>query len=596
MKEKQPALVVAAAIAETAKTVGRAYVFTSASKAILQQENASVEIAKNKFAEFACADCGTSFDALNELASPFCFCCGSENVQKKEVKASQHIHPDSELISVTCSACASINVTHAAIAKAAKNNMHCSVCGTPLVSLSVEKAEEEKPEGDEVSVDDMDTLDVDEATNLNADKEGYPGNESDTGEMMLSESEDDKDEDLLDEEEEAGDVPEALKEHQFEKKDEEESDAEEDKEEDKEEEEKEEEESAEGTDIPEDLHDELPEGHGEPAKPEAENLNVEHPAGGEAKGGGEPEHLHSELPTQPVKEGGSVKKAKVKADSEVLDTNDAGESDDVEDINMGDMVNDDVEELSIIAMGSKILLASGPYVFASLDETNAGDNKDIFQTTQFQKAVIASLKIDGAKKTMEAFKFSPVIVKANIAKHVQKLVDQKLKAEGVALAKLRETLTADFKQSLDIAVVGLNKSFWKGVQNPLKAALVRELSTLGIRGAEKVVNQLFEQQGVTYASTLIEQATKILSKSKEMRNELATVLDMANSVVGAEGDEDEEDIDGLDTLEASLKPLSPEKADALRREKRELQDVSSTGPSSKVRQIIGGSKEPLFMQ
>lgn len=567
MKIKQPALVVAAALAEVTKKVGRAYVFTSLSKTILQQENASAAIAQHKFAEFACADCGTVFDGLSEVAAPFCFCCGSEKVQKKEVKASQHIHPDSELVSITCSACASINVTHAEIAKTAKNSIHCSACGTQLMHITVEKAD---GEGD-VSVDDMDTLDVDEATDLGTGEPG--GDTGDTGEMMLSESEDTSDKgeeadgDSVDEgEEEEGDSADS----DFDEGDEVIAE--------------------EGEEEAEDLHDELPSDlpTGKSETDDAEDLHDELPSGGEPKGG-DSENLNDQLPTQPVKEGGSAKK--VKADAEVLDTNDAGDSDNVEDIDMTDMVSDNVEEMSIIAMGNKILLASGPYVFASLSEEQAGDNKDIFQTAQFQKAIIASLKIDGAKKTMEAFNFSPVIVKANIAKHVDKLVSQKLSEKAAELDKLRDTLTADFKQSLDIAAVGLNKSFWKGVQNPLKAALTKELSNLGLRNPEKLVARIFEQHGLAYASTLIEQSTQLLTKTKDSRNELSTVLDMTNSVVTAENEEEEdEDMEGLDTLEAALKPVSKERAAAL---KRELHGPSSRS-QSRVQEILGSSDEPLF--
>lgn len=503
--EKQPSLKVAAAVAETAKKVGGAYVFSSTSKSILREENASEIIAGNKFAEFACADCGTEFAAL-EATSPFCIVCGSLHVKKGKEKA-QSIHKDSELVSITCGACNSLSIVHNEISSAAKGGLHCASCGTELMSLTV-KAADEVPTDDEVDVDDLDVLDVDD----NADDVEATGEEEEKEEKEESE----------DTHEERPSMDMSADE------------------EDKKEEEKEE---------SEDTHEERPETDMDTAADEGDE---------ERDDDGKEESEDKE------------EKKEDESNADEMPMNDYAE-----DVDMVDMVDEDnIDEMAIVNMSGAIHIAAGPHLVARLTQEKAGDNKDIFNTKQFQSAIIASLKDHGLAKTIETFGFEPIKVKANVKKHVAKLVKAGVEKEAADLKTLRETNAKAWNQALDIAAVGLNKSFWKGVQNPLKAALVRELSMVGVKGAEKIVAAIFEKNGLEYSAVLIKQAQELLAKSQEMRNELAEVLNMTGVLASDDDDEDDGDA-GEEEESTPAVPVSEEKATKLKDEKRRGSEVSS---------------------
>jgi hypothetical protein len=539
-EQKKPSLEVAAAVAVAAKQIGGAYVYASLSKGILREENASAVIAKNEFAEFACADCGTEFQALAAL-KPHCITCGTltRKVEGKE-KVQAKIHPDTELVSITCNACNTVNITHEKVLSSigASNNPHCTSCGTEL-AVSVVKADDALPEDDEVTVDDL--------------------------EVSTDGEDDDKEESAKDEEKKDDKEKSAEGEKKDEKKDDAEKSAESKDDEKKDDKEK----SAEG----EDKKDE--EEKSEPHCAEEEKKDDEEKSGEHndvSKDPREAEHLVDELP-------GSGDKAVADADEMM------------EEVDMTDMLDDEnLEEMSVIARSGAVMLASGPYIFAELKVENAGENRDIFESAEFRKAIVDSLRKEGHAKTMAAFKFSPVKVKASLKKHVAKVIAKKVSEAAAALKQQQKELSANFKQSLDIAAVGLQKSFWAKRINPLKAALITELATLGMRNPERLVTRLFDQQGLAYTAALIAQAEELMAKSPEMRNEIASVLDMTQSVI-ASGDDDESESDEATVL-SGAKELSEGDTTKLRREKSA--SVASVSKQSVLANVLGDDANDLF--
>lgn len=513
---KQPSLEVAASVAEAAKKTGGAYVFSSLSKSILREENASAIIQGNKFAEFACADCGTEFAAL-EATSPFCITCGSEHVRKGAEKA-QSIHPDSDLVSVTCTACNSINITHSEISSAAKGGLHCASCGTELMNLQV-KAGDETPADDEVSAEDLDVVDVDEESAADDKKD----------EKKEEKSEDKKDD----------------------KKEEKSEDKKEDKKEEK----------------SDDTHDTAPEmsaGKDEDKKEEKSEDKKDDKKDEkkeEKSEGKDPGSKDREVEKSDDKKEDKKDDKKDEANADEMPYND----EEAEDVDMVDMVDEDnVNEMALVSMAGHYVIMANLQSIAKLSEETAGDNKDVFNTKQFQEAILGSLQKDGLRKTIAAFKFVPLKVKARVKKHVAKLVQAGVEEKGASLKDQQTNLSKAWKQSVDIAATGINKKFFKGVANPLAQALVSELTTMGVKGAEKIVSRLFEKSGMEYSAALIKQAEVLLAKSQEMRDELADVLNITGVLAA------EEDLDGEDNLGdemSAVTAVTEEKAQQIMKEK-----------------------------
>ena len=157
-----PSLEKAAAFAELSKKHGGLFVFATRSAKLLSHENASAEIAKHKFAEHACADCGTHFEMVKAGAmQPFCITCGSEHV-KVLAEVKPKVPSDSELASVSCSCCGTKTVIRPELASVA-GSIHCTACGTAMtLKKATADVEIDGQDSSVVDADDLDLIDLED--------------------------------------------------------------------------------------------------------------------------------------------------------------------------------------------------------------------------------------------------------------------------------------------------------------------------------------------------------------------------------------------------------------------------------------------------
>lgn len=85
-------------------------------------------------------------------------------------------------------------------------------------------------------------------------------------------------------------------------------------------------------------------------------------------------------------------------------------------------------------------------------------------------------------------------------------------------------LTEDMRQSLSIALCGLNRGFF--TNNPLRSTLKAKILASGVTEdeAESVLDEAFEESGDDYVEALREETSKIMQKSQDVRNELAHTI------------------------------------------------------------------------
>jgi hypothetical protein len=111
-----------------------------------------------------------------------------------------------------------------------------------------------------------------------------------------------------------------------------------------------------------------------------------------------------------------------------------------------------------------------------------------------------------------------------------------------------------------------------------------------------MVTRIFDQQGLAYTAAIVEQAEELMKKTPEMRSELASVLDITQSVL-AEDDGDEDDKEGKDSDEATVlsaaKPLSETASEALKKEKSKSSSQGN-GRKSTIATILGDDTD-LFV-
>lgn len=157
----------AAVIASAAKDHGGMFVFATLDSNLIQSKDASSVIAKFKYHEHSCADCGSSFAAPVVAGLQYhCVSCGSGKVEASAKEVKPVIASDDSLSLVDCSSCGTHNVTHKSVV-ASVNQLNCTTCGHTMNFKATAGSDED--------LDDMDTVDIEgdeDATDETAANDG----------------------------------------------------------------------------------------------------------------------------------------------------------------------------------------------------------------------------------------------------------------------------------------------------------------------------------------------------------------------------------------------------------------------------------------
>ncbi len=220
-----------------------------------------------------------------------------------------------------------------------------------------------------------------------------------------------------------------------------------------------------------------------------------------------------------------------------------------------------VEELSFAWVGNTLGLVTASFqVVATQTEADAGTHADIRTTAEFARAAALAIKKDGLKKACAALGFKAVKAKMPIARIVKAAVEKELASKAAELTAKLESVHQDFSQATEISAAGFAKNFWKNASDPLKSALITELSTLGIKNPNKLVDRVWALHAAKTMASILDKAKELSKTSVTARNELASALDMTNYVptktkVHAEAEEEDtepEDEDDDTTVESRL--------------------------------------------
>ncbi len=212
-----------------------------------------------------------------------------------------------------------------------------------------------------------------------------------------------------------------------------------------------------------------------------------------------------------------------------------------------DSATDDVAFATVanvvhVLKSNRIIASMGP---ASARKVGMSD---LYTSEQFQDVVEASLQKKGLRKGLVQAGFVLAKVKVTAAsKATAKVVEAKVKSQINAKMEALARRDAALDQSMAIAAVGINRQFFKGTQNELKAALETQLNQMGVRGASRLIRAAFAEHGVSYAKSLVTLAQKISAMPEDVRNHYAEALDLTND---EDFDDADMEMDEMDDVEA----------------------------------------------
>lgn len=202
-----------------------------------------------------------------------------------------------------------------------------------------------------------------------------------------------------------------------------------------------------------------------------------------------------------------------------------------------DGADDEPDDVVFANIGTSVKVIKANRIIASMNKkvaTKAGC-ADVYLGESFQEVAAVEMSKHGVRAGLKKMGFVLASVNLGRAEVLNKRVEVKANKLTAAVRAQVQSETKALEQCLAIAAVGINKSYFKDTRNELRAALEAELEAAGVRGAKKLIANVFATKGIDYSKSILTVATKLSALSEDVRNQHAAALDM----VGDEGMDDE---------------------------------------------------------
>lgn len=494
------------AIAAAVKVVTRgnaAFVLASNTENLPKNETEITAcLAQHKYAKFGCVACGTSMVSQASV-HPRCITCGGaqESVKKLEDDVKATVTAKTNLATIHCSACQASTILEEAVAtaiissagdKSSPTPIHCSTCGEPLV-VSAEAGEVTPGNSVPDTLDpaanndpqSLATPDTPPEPKVTADAVTADADEmGDVGELELD---DDIDLDNLGSMEDDGDDL-ALETDEFDQ-------------------------PVEAGDVGTMAVPGTPAPVGDFAQPEPDD------AGG----------FTMATTDFPVSDGAPQMTADVNdVENDVPEDPDFAIADGTDGDALVDALDvDDTEQaLAFVKANNRLVAMKGHLSIASLSKNSKTQNASLVDSPALVAATQAAIATDGLRKGLTAMGFTlikvPVTSEATVSRKVQ------------AAAQKAEAVTANekklFAESIALAAAGLARGMWRGVENPLRAAMESELERAGVERPSRVVSEVFASAGIPYTEALVTVANRLTKMTAAARKDFAEMLNMTSAV------------------------------------------------------------------
>jgi hypothetical protein len=207
-----------------------------------------------------------------------------------------------------------------------------------------------------------------------------------------------------------------------------------------------------------------------------------------------------------------------------------------------DGADDEGDDVVFANIGTSVKVIKANRIVASMSKKVAvkAGHSDVYLGEQFQEVTTVEMSKHGLRAGLKKMGF--VLASVNLGR--AEVLNKRVEAKANKLtAAVRSQVVAENKaleQCMAIAAVGVNKGYFKDTRNELRAALEAELEAAGVRGAKRLVANVFATKGIDYSKSIITVAKKLSALSEDVRNQHAAALDM----VGDEGIDDESDLMG----------------------------------------------------
>ena len=177
-----------------------------------------------------------------------------------------------------------------------------------------------------------------------------------------------------------------------------------------------------------------------------------------------------------------------------------------------------------------VLVKGSPVAVIKLsDQPRPDEISDLFTKDDYAHNVAQAMIQCGAKEVLNQVKARYFVNKVDESAIAARMAD-KVRAEMEAeyqgkSASMRE----EFKSCIAVVLAGMNKNFFKDVDNPLKGSLYNKMKEIGVANPDQIIETAFADAADPYFDIVLTKAIDFMSKSPEAREEIAKAIGGSNT-------------------------------------------------------------------
>lgn len=160
--------------------------------------------------------------------------------------------------------------------------------------------------------------------------------------------------------------------------------------------------------------------------------------------------------------------------------------------------------------------------------TASSSKSESFASDIFGRTFTAIAAEKGVATAMAELGFNEIKPEINIDRFVKNEVESQVEAQVAQIAQAASRDAAEFNDRFLAAIAtasqGINRGFYKDMQNPIRVALASAIEAAGINGGEQLVAQAFAMHGDEYHRGLVAKASEILQYDLTVQNQIANAV------------------------------------------------------------------------
>ena len=156
---------------------------------------------------------------------------------------------------------------------------------------------------------------------------------------------------------------------------------------------------------------------------------------------------------------------------------------------------------------------------------------NLFSKDDYAQNVAQAMVQVGVKEILTQVKaryFANKVDESQIAERLTEKIKANLDIEFKGkVAGMRD----EFKTCMATVLAGMNKNFWRDVENPLKGSLFAKLEDVGISNPDQLIETAFAESADAYFDVVLSKAIEFMDKPTDAREEIAKAIGESNTVL-----------------------------------------------------------------